>query len=47
MTKKKLLPFDLSKIQVCPSCGKVDAYEGDKHDCTVQAQRQLNDEYYD
>lgn len=39
MGKKKLEPLN-GRIQVCPDCGKVDAYEGDGHSCNVEAQRQ-------
>ena len=36
-------------IQVCPNCGKVDVYKDDGHTCDPewQAERELNQEYYD
>lgn len=30
--KDKLKPLS-AEIQVCPKCGKIDAYRGDGHDC--------------
>jgi hypothetical protein len=36
-----------SNIQVCPVCGKIDAYKGDGHDCFQYAQNQASQEYYD
>lgn len=47
MGKTKLKPFTLDLIQVCPICGKVDAYLNDKHDCEAELRRQENLEYYD
>ena len=47
MKKKELKPFDLSIIQVCPNCGKVDAYAEDGHDCIIARQNQEAQEYYD
>ena len=44
---RKLEPFDITKIQICPVCGKVDAYKDDGHDCLVETQNQVNQEYYD
>ena len=43
---KKLKPLN-AVIQVCPDCGKVDAYLNDGHDCEQEAQRQYNDDFYD
>ena len=43
--KKDLKPFN-SIIQVCPVCGKVDAYKGDNHSCEEEINRQENLDYY-
>ena len=34
-------------IQVCPICGKVDAYKGDKHSCDAERIRQERQEMED
>lgn len=44
---KSLKPYDLSIIQVCPVCDKVDVYKDDGHDCLLSAQNQKSLEYYD
>jgi hypothetical protein len=36
-----------SVIQICPKCGKVDAYKGDKHNCLNEIRRKENEEHYD
>ena len=36
-----------SRIQVCPNCGKVDAYKNDGHNCFQHIQNQEAQEYYD
>ena len=46
-SKKDLESFDLSKIQICPICHKVDAYKNDGHNCNAEIRRQENLEYYD
>jgi hypothetical protein len=38
--RNELKPFTLSLIQVCPVCGKVDAYLGDNHDCQEELKKQ-------
>jgi hypothetical protein len=43
MKEKKLKPLN-STIQVCPYCGKVDAYKGDKHDCQYERIKQERQE---
>jgi len=45
MKKKELKKLN-AVIQVC-SCGKVDAYKDDGHDCGMEIARQENEEYYD
>ena len=48
MLSEKLKPLNRI-IQVCPDCGKIDAYKDDGHTCDRewQEQRQENMEYYD
>jgi hypothetical protein len=46
MNKKKLEPLN-AVIQVCPICGKVDAYKNDGHNCDAEYRRQEAQEYYD
>ena len=46
MNKTDLKPLN-SVIQVCPICGKVDAYKDDGHDCLQSLQNQRAQEYYD
>ena len=38
-TKDNLKPLG-AIIQVCPVCGKVDAYKDDGHDCGAEMRRQ-------
>lgn len=43
---RRLKPLS-AVIQICPTCGKVDAYKGDNHNCFQSAQNQYNiDEDY-
>lgn len=42
--KDKLKPLS-AEIQVCPKCGKIDAYRGDGHDCNAEITRQMNEDY--
>ena len=46
--KSKFKPFN-AVIQVCPNCRKVDVVEGHEKECDpiFEAQRRLDDEYYD
>ena len=44
--KRNLKPFN-SVIQICPVCGKVDAYKDDGHNCFNEKQNQIAQEYYD
>ena len=46
ITKYNLKPFG-EIIQICPECGKVDAYKNDGHDCIAYIQAQKSNEYYD
>ena len=43
ITKKDLLPFN-SIIQICPECGKIDVYKDDKHDCSVNPNREAEND---
>jgi hypothetical protein len=45
--KRKLKPFNLSIIQVCPECGKVDVYLNDGHDCNREYQIRRQEDLYD
>lgn len=47
-TKDDLKPFGLV-IQVCPECGKIDAYKDDNHYCDLEFEtaRQEAQDYYD
>jgi len=51
MNKKKLTKNDLKPfnaiIQICPECGKVDAYKDDGHSCVRHIQNMEAQEYYD
>ena len=40
---KKLEPLN-SVIQICPICSKVDAYEGDNHDCDYYIKRDIDND---
>ena len=42
--KKDLKPFN-SIIQVCPVCGKVDAYQDDGHSCEEEIIKQEGEDY--
>jgi hypothetical protein len=46
MDKKDLLPLN-SVIQICPVCGKVDAYKDDGHNCFAYIHNQEAQEFYD
>lgn len=41
MKKEDLKPFN-AVIQICPECGKLDAYKDDGHDCGDELARQEN-----
>jgi len=47
--RKKELKELNAEIQVCPDCGKVDAYKNDRHICNREYReaREENLEYYD
>ena len=34
-------------IQICPDCGKVDAFLNDGHDCGAYVRQQINEEHGD
>ena len=46
MKKEELKEFN-AVIQICPECGKIDAYKDDGHDCAAQLARKANQEMND
>lgn len=40
---RKLKPFTMQEIQICPICGKVDAYKNDGHNCAAYLDKVNNE----